>query len=268
MALIDINVYSQVLNEHRPIRVILPTPTSALYTQDIPYYQGKKYQTLFLLHGGSGDHTVWSRYSKIEWYAQQNQLAVVMTSVNNSFYTDMKYYLDYYTFYTEELPKIVYNLLPLSQKKEDTFIAGMSMGGYGTWRIGLGYPERFSAMAILSSSMFLYEDVNNDGSPATSINKTYKTAFGSIEEYKNSENDVAELMIKRLKDKTELPKIYMCCGTEDFLYDSNLKTKEFLEKNNVAFTYSEGPGKHDWTFWDDQIKEIIEWLPLKHTLVD
>ena len=267
MALIDINVYSEVLGEHRPIRVILPTPTSSLYPQEIPYYQGKKYQTLYLLHGATGDQTVWTRYSKIEWYAQKNQLAVVMAAANNSSYVNMKHGLNYYTFFTEELPKIVQNILPLSKKREDNFIAGISMGGYGTWRIGLGCPEKFAAMAILSSSI-LRDEMNRVSRTGAAFPKRQENTFGSEEELMNSDNNTARLLRKRVEEGAELPAIYMACGTEDFLYSSNLHTKQLLEELKVPFTYSEGPGVHDWTFWDEEIRKVVDWLPLKHNLVD
>ena len=59
-----------------------------------------------------------------------------------------------------------------------------------------------------------------------------------------------------------LPKLYQTCGTEDFLYDDNVRFRDLAQKLKLPLTYKEGPGEHEWGFWDNAIKEVIDWLPI------
>ena len=54
----------------------------------------------------------------------------------------------------------------------------------------------------------------------------------------------------------------MCCGTEDFLYEANCELRAHLDSIGFRYTYHEQPGIHNWDFWDDEIKRILEWLPV------
>ena len=105
---------------------------------------------LYLLHGLSDDHTAWLRYTSIERYATARGLAVVMPAVHRSFYADEAHGHAYWHFVSEELPAIVAAFFRLSERREDTFVAGLSMGGYGALKLGLHHPERFAAVASLS----------------------------------------------------------------------------------------------------------------------
>lgn len=215
----------------------------------------------------TGNRSIWSRNTNIEWYAQQHRLAVVMASVNNSCYVDMAHGEKYLTFMTEELPKIVTSFFPLSDKKEDTFIAGNSMGGYGALRIGLHCPEKYSYMISLSGAIDLAGYIEDENSAVRSITNM-EDVFGELSKVPKSENDNIYMIEKLIKEGVEIPKIYFCCGTEDFLYEQNTGFKAKLDKIGVPYTYREGPGAHDWEYWDREIKEILNWLPLKNDLID
>lgn len=252
MAFIQCNFFSEVLGICSTMNVILPqTPVAA----------GRKesgtFPVLYLLHGLSDDHTAWARNTSIERYVDQRGLAVVMPAVNRSFYTDMKRGYKYWTFISEELPAIVQSFFPVSDKREDTFVAGLSMGGYGAFKLALGCPERYSAAASLSGA------VDIAGAPANEDVVEYDLVYGDVESVRGTENDLFYLAEKVAKSGEPMPKMYQCCGTEDFLYEDNIRFRDFIKKLPFDYVYEEEHGTHVWEYWDKKIQKVLEWLPLK-----
>lgn len=266
MALFDIKLFSTVLQTQTDIRVIIPTPDNNPDSRTTPYYdRNKRYQVLYLLHGATGDCTVWTRYSNVERYAQQYKLAVVCASVGNSFYVDMAHGGKYMTFMTKELPAFISHMFPVSDRREDTFIAGISMGGFGTYRLALEEPERFCCAASLSGALDVIAMARmyaNDPSGGLS------DIFEPEDLKPGCDNDLPALAGKRLAEGRILPKLYQCCGTEDFLHGLNVSVRDRLKEQNVDLTYEESQGVHDWEYWDTQIRRVLQWLPLAGTLVD
>jgi putative tributyrin esterase len=64
--------------------------------------------------------------------------------------------------------------------------------------------------------------------------------------------------------KSDQPKplLYQICGTEDFLYEENVKFRKYVEPLNLSLNYNEAPGEHTWAFWDEHIQHVLRWLPL------
>ena len=267
MALFDIKLFSTSLLTNTDIRVVVPTPDEPFHPDETPYYQpGKKYQVLYLLHGAFGDCTVWTRYTGIERYAQQHKLIVVSASVTNSCYMDMAHGSKFMTYMTKELPAFINTMFPVSTRREDTFIAGISMGGYGTYRLALETPERFACAVSMSGALDIATLAEQTPPGAPSPMK-FTEIFGE-EPIRGSDNDIFALLNKRIQEGATLPKFYQCCGTEDFLYQMNQYVKAELERLPVDLTYDEAPGMHNWDYWDPQIRKVLEWLPLANALVD
>jgi putative tributyrin esterase len=143
MALIHCDLRSEALNLWTSICVILPQPPGPLTWDAAP--PARKYPVLWLLHGLSDDHTIWQRRTSIERYVDTLPLAVVMPAVHRSWFTDMNLGYRYWTFISEELPAIVRSLFPISERPEDNFVAGLSMGGYGAFKLALRHSERYAA---------------------------------------------------------------------------------------------------------------------------
>ncbi|MFR2845638.1 MAG: alpha/beta hydrolase [Hungatella hathewayi] len=266
MALFDIKLFSTSLLTNTDIRVVIPTPDEPFLPDSTPYYQkDKRYQVLYLLHGAFGDATVWTRNSGIERFAQKYKLAVVCASVTNSCYVDMAHGAKFLTYMTKELPAFINAMFPVSIRREDTFIAGMSMGGYGSYRVALETPQRFACAASLSGAVDIAALYNEtvDGAPSA---MNIRDVFGD-KPVEGTDNDIFALIRKRQKEGVQLPRFYQCCGTEDFLYSLNCSARERLEELKVDLTYDESPGIHNWDYWDEQIKKVLQWLPLKGTLV-
>ncbi|MBU3110027.1 alpha/beta hydrolase [Clostridium lacusfryxellense] len=259
MALIHCDFFSETLGISTSITVILPqnTKTQIGVTGS---KKKEKYPVLYLLHGLSDDQTIWQRNTSIERYVADMGLAVVMPNAGRSFYTDMKHGYKYWTYITEELPEIVASFFPISSLREDNFIAGLSMGGYGAFKAALSYPDKYSAGASLSGAL------NMNTSLISETDEDFKmelsNIFGDISSFEGSENDLF-FLASNLESCARKPKLYQCCGTEDFLYEDNIKFKNFIKSKDFDYTYEEGVGIHEWGYWDAQIQKVLKWLPLK-----
>lgn len=210
-------------------------------------------KALYLLHGLSDNHTNWMRKTCIERYANEAKIAVIMPNVDRSFYTDMKYGRDYFTYVSEELIDYTRKIFKLSHKREDTFIAGLSMGGYGAYKIALRKPEKFCAAASLSGVL----DISSHNDP-TQWNKDRFLTFGDVETLEGTKESVITL-IKEFEGDQK-PRLYQACGTEDFLYKDNQTFKDVIKDKGFDHFYEEGPGSHNWIFWDKYIERAIKFF--------
>lgn len=264
MALIQANFVSESLARTVTINVILPADKLTL--PGMPKKEQKPFKTLYLLHGILGNYTDWVSGTKLQRWAEEKDLAVVMPSGDNMFYVDQEAAHNYYGEYIgRELVEITRKMFPLSHKREDTFIAGLSMGGYGAIRNGLKYHETFGYVAGLSSALIIdgLEERTNDHPMFMERRDYAETIFGDLSKVKNSDKN-PEWLVKKLKEEgAELPKLYMCCGLSDSLLEPNRKLKNFFLEQGADLTYEEGPGAHEWDFWNTYIKKIIDWLPLE-----
>lgn len=212
---------------------------------------------LYLLHGLSDDHTAWTRRTSIERYAEARGLAVVMPAVNRSFYADMEHGAKYWTFVSEELPKLARAFFPLSDLREHTFVAGLSMGGYGAMKLALSFPDRFAAAASLSGAV----DINRLIASGD-FERDMRLIFGNKDSVFGSESDLFALAEKLAAGSQPIPQLYQCCGTEDFLYADNIRFRDRCRELGLPLTYEEEPGDHEWGYWDEKIKRVLQWLPL------
>lgn len=271
MALIQCKLFSKELFRSVNVNVTLPTPDSnnCFFTSATQFpQQGQKYQVLWLLHGFSADESDWQRFSSIERYAQEKNIAVVMPDGYNSMYANNPCGGNYYNYYTQELPAMLQSLLPLSAKREHNFIAGLSMGGGGAFKAAILNPDRYAAAASLSGG--LEPIVSSTPGPVTPYTDAWKKAvYGPNNEWFDPEkHDILTMLKKQVAAGVTLPRLYQCCGTEDFIYASNVKFRDAALALGVDLTYEEGPGVHNFDFWDPYIRRILDWLPLTGTLVD
>jgi S-formylglutathione hydrolase FrmB len=257
MALIHCHFFSEVLELTTAMDVILPQPLLAQSDQ-LAVEAKRKYPTLYLLHGLSDDQTIWQRRTSIERYVRYTDLAVVMPAVQRSFYTDMAYGYRYWTFISEELPALARAFFPLSEAREDNFVAGLSMGGYGAFKLALTYPNRYAAAASLSGALDIVSVAQTEGE---TWQAEMRVIFGELDRLAGSSNDLFYLA-QQLATTEVRPKLYQCCGTEDFLYEGNLRFKEWAASLGLDLIYEDGPGEHEWGYWDRQIQRVLAWLPL------
>jgi putative tributyrin esterase len=248
--------FSDVLGLSTSMTVLLPQRTSTQIGMAGSGGDGPP-PVLYLLHGLSDDDTIWLRRTSIERYAAPLGLAVVMPQVHRSFYADQAYGGRYWTFLSEELPALVGEFFRVSARREDTFVAGLSMGGYGAFRWALRHPERFAAAASMSGAL----DVAARGRrPRPEDPRLFERVFGD-EEVTGSPHDLHALLGKA--DPAVLPMLYLCCGTEDVLLGENEAFRDACAAAGVPLRSEFSGGAHDWAYWDARIQDVLAWLPLR-----
>lgn len=251
MAFANLKFYSESLGMQTEVYVVIPQQSSKGEIGIENNAKQEKYKCLYLLHGLSDDHSIWLRRTSIERYATQYGICVVMPCGARSFYTDMKYGMNYYTYIAKELPRIIREFFNVSEKREDNFVAGLSMGGYGALKIGLRECDSFCAAAGLSPCT----DMNTRGKQWPDL---FVSIFGECEEVPEEE-DLFKLA-KKVDADPNKPRIYVGIGTEDFLYEENARFRELMESLSYDFTYRESAGTHSWEFWDEYIQYVLKWM--------
>ncbi len=251
MAFIQCSFMSKVLNLKTNMNVILP--------HDGKCDKSVKPAVLYLLHGITDDHTVWSRYSSIERYVRDKNIAVIMPTVYNGFYTDTKIGYNYLKFCAEEVVDLCADMFGLSKEREDTFVAGLSMGGYGAFRLALEYPEKYCFAASMSGALDIVSICDTRRDNADINDPTVRDIindFGIEGAKRGSRQDLFFLADEVSKTDTK-PVLRQYCGTEDFLYVPNQNMKKHIEGLGFDYAYSEKSGAHTWDYWDSVIHEVI-----------
>ena len=246
MAHLIVDFYADALGVETRMHVLLPQRLTG------------RAKTLYLLHGMSDDEGTWMRRTAIDRYAEEKDLAVVMPDGGLGWYTDMYRGLAWSKFISKELPALCRRFFPiLSDKREDTYIGGNSMGGYGALKCALRAPRTFSKVISLSGALDAADTAINNTVPAT--RRYWEDVFGPAEDVSGSENDLFAAATA-LTDPALRPKIYMWCGTEDFLYAENTRMRDHLRALGYDLTYEESPGDHQWRYWDQKIADALAWL--------
>ena len=263
MAIMSVDLFSKSLMRTVHIRAIIPGDQRDLMGNFVQ--EPKPLKTLYLLHGILGSESDWVNGTRIAEWAQSRNLAVIMPAGENRFYVDQQKTMEYYgEFIGQELVELTRRLFPLSHKKEDTYIAGLSMGGYGALRNGLKYHETFGAIGALSSALVMDDIAKSDDTSPISFQRRsyYEAVFGDVHQVVGSDLDPRALIQQLKKTNQNIPKLYLACGLQDFLIEKNHVFRDFLIKEEVEVTYEEGEGTHSWLFWDTYMKHFLDWLAL------
>ncbi len=230
--------------------------TSCVVVNPVDRLQSSPRKVLYLLHGLSDNCSAWLNNTNIAVLAERYQFCIVMPEVQRSFYMDMKFGLPYYTYVSQELPALCANLFGFSQQREDNYVAGLSMGGYGALKIGMANPDRFAACAGFSSAADLNARAEDD---ALSRGGEMQAIFGRTTHVLDEENDLFALSSKlSALSAAQQPDIYVTCGTEDFLYNENQKLRRHMEALPLNYTYEEWTGGHEWFFWQESVRRFVE----------
>lgn len=269
MAFIRIDLFSKCLMRTVPVTCIVPVD-NVRYEGEPMRDPGKPYKTLYLLNGIYGNNLDWSLASDVFMWAQERNLAVIMPAGENKFYVDNASSGEAYgRFIGEELVDLTRRLFHLSDKRDDTFLGGLSMGGYGAMRNGLKYARTFGYIVSLSAAFITRDFVKSCtsngivGGDYTRGEGFFRSIFGNPDTMDGGDTDCKALFDKNLADGIPNPRIYQACGSEDFLLDYNHDFRDFLKSRHADFVYDEGPGVHDFVFWNDYLRTALDWLPLE-----
>ena len=281
MALIHLDFESEFMGSNQDVYIIVPdkprTETPAQF-----YGSGKKYKVLWLLHGTFGGYSDWIRKSNIELYACEKNLIVVMPGVGNSDYEEWDNFTlgyDAEKYIVDELMPLVYSWLPASKKREDNFIAGLSMGGAGALKFALKYPKKFAACASLSycpsdmdarkedlEKLFAKKrsELKDPGDVMHMQLRIYNQMhrYDTFEEYLNSSSNLWKLLMDSV-GKKNLPKFFFSTGTNDPLMAKPFKNlKKVLTEKGFEAKWVTGPGSHEWRVWERDIQKAFKFFGL------
>nr|WP_221377860.1 alpha/beta hydrolase family protein [Actinoplanes polyasparticus] len=243
MALIHVDFYAESLDLATSMTVVLPQEGPA------------PPPVLYLLHGLTDDHTAWTRYTSIERYAYDHRLAVVMPQVHRSFYADEAYGMKFWTFLSDELPRVVGRFFNVSQKREETFVAGLSMGGYGAFKWALRQPERFAAAVSLSGALDVAWLQKNDDRPH--IREVMDRVFAG-RDVAGTDDDLFHLLEQA--DRSALPRLMLRCGTGDHLFEQNERFVHACARAGIPLDSEFEPGGHEWSYWDRHIPRALDFI--------
>lgn len=253
MALIQMDFHSETLKRTVPVNIILPFER---FSAPFP--------TLYLLHGLTDNANGWLSYSRIRLWAEESGLAVVMPSGENSFYMDILVkdgcLGDFGEYVGRELVEVTREVFPISRKREDIFLGGLSMGGFGACRNALKYWKTFGKAAVLSGALHVYEYpadwVETQGNTIGEVRN-----FGNLEETRNTDRN-PRYLIREIQNDPEgrFPAFYIACGLQDSLLEANRSMAKALRDAGAEVVYEEGEGGHDWDFWDAYIQRVLKWL--------
>jgi putative tributyrin esterase len=261
MVTMNITFRSPSLMRHVDLAVVIPADGGFGPTGPIPMDPNKKFRTLYLLHGYSACKNEWFMSGIMDELAMMCDCAIVMVNGDNSFYVDgVSPHLRYSEFIGKDVVEFTRNLLPLSRKREDTFIGGLSMGGYGALYNGLKHFETFGHVIALSSALITGEAVNATDEPNMmgATRSYYASVFGDLTKLQESDKNPEVLAAQTLaaaKEKNLPLDVYMACGYNDFLVKANRDLHSALDKMGFPHDYEEGPGSHDMNFWRDYLRK-------------
>ena len=248
MALFRVDHSSVCVKVNLPLYMILPSPGS-LKEKTL-----EDFRVLFLLHGLSDDASAWQRYTNIEILARELDLAVIMPSGGRSMYTDMVNGQAYFSYLTEELPEYLRKVFHLNLNRENTAIAGLSMGGYGAFKAALLRPELYSAAGSFSGVLGLqfFPRIEDE-----TMRVEFTQLFGDLNQAAGGKDDPLVWLESAAKKPAAYPRLYASCGKQDELLPLNRIFRQRALELAVALTYVEEDGIHDWFFWQDQIAYFL-----------
>lgn len=265
MALSQVNFLSEALSRIVTFHIYLPNDTAQEFKENNPHYE-RPVKTLYLLHGFSGNTMDWIMGSDAMEISRKYNIAIVMPSGENSFYLDRKGTGNAYeTFVAKELPDYIEKTYHLPRERENVMIGGLSMGGFGALRLGLKYNRTYSVAFGLSAALIINDIASYTkeelalGVNAMADYDYYRIVFGDLGKVRDCDINPEYIVKEHLKNGEILPRIFMACGTEDFLIRENREFRDFLMENKADITYCESPGIHEWSFWNEYLEPAVLW---------
>ncbi|MCD7835016.1 MAG: esterase family protein [Lachnospiraceae bacterium] len=272
--------------------LFMPTEVTVLLPED-PVETGEKLEVVWLLHGAGSDSKTMLGSADMEGMMRKHRMAFVLPSALNSDFGNYEQFGTGYNFpayFFEELMPFIYATFPISGVKEDNYLAGVSMGGFGTFSLGLQKPEKFSALGVMGASLresaFLkdYIDLDSVGFRKVVLadRSAFPTEYGRPEEGMKLKElnvitkyptirdflDSPDAMWERFPEvakRGELPQIYVACGTEDLFYPGTVRLQKLVEEMGVTdrmvFKIAEGVG-HSGDFFDAEIEHFLDYYKI------
>ncbi|HVF51187.1 MAG TPA: alpha/beta hydrolase family protein, partial [Pyrinomonadaceae bacterium] len=245
---------SKLIGQALPYNVVLPPD----YAQASA--RATRYPVLYLLHGLGGSAGDWvSQKAHLADYAARHRLLVVVPEGRDAWYTDSATVAaeKFETYFLQELIPDVQARFRTIEAREGRAVAGLSMGGYGALKFGLKHPEMFVFAASMSGALGAASWLPDEHLPAF-VKPSIVRAFGTTDNPTRQANDIFKLARELPAEKVPaLPFLYLDCGTEDFLIQSNRAFATLLLERKIPHEFRQLPGGHSWPYWDAQVQEIL-----------
>lgn len=240
-------VYSRTLEMETGLTVITPND----------YGQAETYRVCYVLHGLCGGSADFSNYSMLPYFAYDKDIVFICPEVHRSFYTDTAYGMKYFTYVSEELPRLTNLVFRVSASREDTAVIGCSMGGYGALKCALNRPETFGVCAAFApGTVYMKEFLDGCRKSGQALFPDLYGVFG--EELCCRETDDISALIEHFPAESEKPAIRLYCGKQDWLYATSRRLSETLKTHDFPFTYEEFEGKHDFYSFNEGVRRFVE----------
>ncbi len=254
----NLSMKSEILKMDRKYAIYLP-----------PDYETseRSYPVLYLLHGGGDDQTGWVQFGEILDIADKaikagtaTAMIVVMPDANTGqrgYFNDIKGEWRYEDFFFEELMPFVEKTYRIKSEKRYRAVAGLSMGGGGTFVYALRHPELFSSACPLSASCgpLRMEDMSRYTSRPGMEDVTKE----QIETY-FKKHSVPEMMKNMPENQKKQVNWFIDCGDDDFLYEGNALVHIEMRKNEIPHEFRVRDGAHNWTYWRESLPVVLSFI--------
>lgn len=241
---------SKLMARDMPYRVILPAKYSTKSNERFP--------VIYLLHGLTGNYKNWVDKTDVEQFGVGYDFVIVTPDGNNGWYTDSVVAPNdkFESYIVKELIPEIERDFRVVADRGHRMIAGLSMGGYGSIKFGLKYPDMFSMVGSFSGALGAASFTEKNA--GVNIGRAIDQIYGPEGSETRSSNDIFKIVRDAAPDRVKaMPFIYQSCGTEDFLIGNNRDFLALMNEKKLAHEYREHPGVHDWVFWNDQVREFL-----------
>lgn len=263
MAIVKVNFFSESLVRNVNFMAVVPIDKRRMDGEELRSKE-MPLKTLYLLHGIYGGEYDWLTSTRIFKWAKDRNLAVILPAGENSFYNDNGHNF-YGNFVGKELVEFTRTMFRISDKREDTFVGGLSMGGLGAFYSAFRYPETFGYVGAFSTGLIAdcYPETEGEYKGLLDRRSFYETVFGSKDGFKESDRDYYKLAQELAQSGKPKPEIFMTIGKDDPLLANSRAYHDFLVEAGIPVNYYEDEGAHDWAFWDRNLYRFLEWLPVE-----
>jgi len=269
MAQATVNFWTEALKRPITINVIFPTDKICVAHGKIP--KSAPMKTLYLLEGVTGNYSGMLGYTRIQALAEDYNICIVMASGENKWYANSDISGEYHAdLIAKDLVQFTRQTFNLSDRREDTYIGGFSMGGFGAAVIGLSHPELFSHIILLEAALHKAKIMASSNAPTSDerldllTKSQYETAFGlkDIKDFEGCPSDYEYLARKLAESGAEKPKVFFNDGKLGTMHKVDVPFKELLDSLGYETTMTWAPGGHSWATLELGLKDALDWLPL------
>ncbi len=253
----NLTLSSEILGGERKYAIYLP-----------PDYESseRSYPVLYLLHGAGDDQTGWVQFGEVLRITddairdgQATPMIIVMPDANTGqrgYFNDPVGEWRYEDFFFEELMPHVESTYRIKSKKRYRAVAGLSMGGGGSFMYALHRPELFSSACPLSAYV---GELSFDQFKERRTEQLSDISEAQAQSYYEQHNALS-LIENMPEDQKKAVRWYIDCGDDDFLYEGNSLAHIAMKKNEIPHEYRVREGRHSWTYWRESLPAVLHFV--------